>query len=116
MSALPAPPDISRPEPAWEMTLATPIFLSAAGMVGVCLTVVGIFQAVVHIGHVETLADELVAANALVFLLACGVAYLALRAQSTMQRRRWQRLADGVFMVALMLMGAICGLVAYELI
>jgi hypothetical protein len=98
------------------MTLATPIFLSAAGMVGVCLTVVGVFQAVVHLGRVETLADELVAADALVFLLACGVAYLALRAQSLTQRRRWQRLADGVFLFALALMGAICALVAYELI
>jgi hypothetical protein len=116
MPALPESPDISRPESPADMALATPIFLSAAGMVGVCLTVVGVFQAVVHIGQVETLADELVAANALVFLLACGVAYLALRAPSPQQRRRWQRVADGVFLFALTLMGAICALVAYELI
>ena len=66
MSALPAPPDPSRPESGDDMNLASPIFVGAAGMVGVCLTVIGVFRAVVHIGQVATLADDLVAANALI--------------------------------------------------
>ncbi|MBA3260483.1 MAG: hypothetical protein H0T68_13585 [Gemmatimonadales bacterium] len=32
------------------------------------------------------------------------------------QRRHWERLADGVFLFALTLTGAICVLIAYELI
>lgn len=112
----PASPDLSRPEPSGDLNLVSAIFIAAAGMVGVCLTVVGILQAVLHISQVETLADELVAATALVFLLACGFAYLALRVHSPAQQRRWVRLADGFFLIALTLIGAICAFIAYELI
>ncbi len=55
MSELPALPGSSRPEPSGDMNLASSIFIGAAGMVGVCLTVVGVFQAVLHLSRLETL-------------------------------------------------------------
>jgi len=39
-------------------------------MVGVCLTVIGLIRVVISLGTVDTLADDLLAADSLLFLIS----------------------------------------------
>ena len=60
-------------------SLMLAIFSVAAAMVGVCLTGIGLFQVVSSVRKVGSLVDELLAANAAIFLLCCLFSFLALR-------------------------------------
>jgi threonine/homoserine/homoserine lactone efflux protein len=84
-------------------------------MVGVCLTVLSLFRVLVHPGDVRTAGDSLLGLDALAFLLACFLAYVALRARARTTRHRMERWADGIFLLALALMGSVCLLLVYEL-
>jgi len=88
----------------------------SAGLVGVCLTVVGLFRLFRRVGEVASIADNLIAMNAIVFLFSCLFAYLALRSTSEIAWRRLERFADGLFLFGLSAMVLISALVAYELI
>lgn len=116
MPADPPPlPTPSEPSPR-ERDLSGHIFSVSAGLVGVCLTVVGLFRLFRKTGEVASVADNLIALDALVFLSACSFAYLALRTTRETKWRRLERLADGLFLLGLASMVIISGLIAYELI
>ena len=66
--------------------------------------------------HVDSIADNLLAVDALLFVGACFLAYLALRARQTRRARGLERVADVVFLGALAMMVGIGMLVAYEII
>jgi hypothetical protein len=99
-----------------ERSLSGQIFSVSAGLVGVCLTVVGIFHILKTQGTAQSLADNLVALDAIVFLSSCVSAYLALRSTSERRWRRLERCADALFLVGLAFMVVISGLIAYELV
>ncbi len=82
-------------------------------MVGVCLTVIGLVQVIVSIKTVETIADDLLAADALLFLIASLVAYWALRTPGAPRVAGLERIADGIFVCAIALMVAICGFMTF---
>jgi hypothetical protein len=110
----PSPPS---PEPTpRERDLSGHIFTVSAGLVGVCLTVIGLFNLFRRQGQAQTIADNLIAVDAMAFLFACLFAYLALRAPAELRWRRLERYADGLFLLGLVGMVVICSLVAYELI
>jgi hypothetical protein len=89
----------------------------SAGLVGVCLTVVGIFNFARRRGDPESsLADNLVAIDAIVFLFACLFTYLALRAPTKQRWRRLERYADLLFLAGLSAVVLIGALIAYDLI
>ena len=92
------------------------IFSSSATMVGVCLTVIGIFKAIMHFKAFDTFGDDLLAVDALLFLASCVISYFALRTRTTNRHRTIEKLADGIFLVALALMASACGLIAYAFI
>lgn len=91
------------------------IFTVSAAMVGVCLTVIGIIQIVIATRKADTIADDLLAADAVLFLIACVSAYWALRTRSIRRMHRLERFADGVFLVALLFMVVVCGFIVYAL-
>jgi len=100
-----------------ERTLSSHIFTVSAGLVGVCLTVVGIFNFSRHRGDPESsLADNLVAIDAMVLLFACLFAYLALRASTEQRWRRLERYADVLLLAGLSAMVLIAALIAYDLV
>lgn len=99
-----------------ETELSVHIFTVSANLVGVCLAVIGIFRAIDKLTSWNSIADDLLALDAIAFLLAGLLAYLSLRAKIRARRRRLERLADVALLAGLVLMVAICGLVAYELI
>lgn len=87
------------------------IFTVSAGMVGVCLTVIGLVRVVVSVRKVDTLADDLLAGDAVLFLLSCLSSYWALRTRSVRRMHRVERFAD--ILLALILMVFICGFITW---
>jgi hypothetical protein len=98
-----------------EEDICVHIFTVSAAMVGVCLTVIGLIRVVITFGEVDTLADDLLAADAFLFLIACLLSYWTLRTRSVCRMHRVERLADGAFIVAMILMTAICGFLTYAM-
>ncbi|MBA3441908.1 MAG: hypothetical protein H0T92_18775 [Pyrinomonadaceae bacterium] len=92
------------------------IFTASAALVGVCLTVIGIFRVTTELKSVSTIGDNLLAIDALGFLSSCILSYIALRTRRLGRKRAVERIADGIFLISLSLMAVICGMIAYEFI
>ena len=111
-----ATPIPDAPRSAAEVQLSAHIFAVSAGLVGVCLTVIGLFRVVVRSQNVDSIADNLLAIDALLFVVACFLAYLALRSSGTQRARKVEKVADVVFLSGLAMMVAVGALIAYEII
>ena len=92
------------------------VFSVSAAMVGVCLTVIGLFKLYTHIVELQTYGDELLAIDAVLFLISCLLSYWALRTRDRRRVRSLEIVADVVFLIALCLMALICGLITYALV
>lgn len=99
-----------------EAELAVHIVGVSAALVGVCLTVIGLIQLVLHLREWNTPADNILAGDAVLFLLACMLAYASLRSRSPGRRRKLERLADACFLFALVIMTLVCTVIAFELL
>jgi hypothetical protein len=99
-----------------EADLCIHIFTASAALVGVCLTVIGLIRIVVSTTKVGTIADDLLAADATLFMLSCLLAYWALRARSVRRMHRLERTADAIFIVGLLLMTIVCGVVTWAIL
>jgi hypothetical protein len=95
--------------------LCVHIFTVSAAMVGVCLTVIGIIRIVITMRSADSIADDILAADAVLFLVSCFASYVALRARSVRRMHRVERFADIVFIIALVVMVVVCGLITYEI-
>src|SRR2546425_12491678 len=84
-----------------EQDICIHIFTVSSAMVGVCLTVIGLVRVVITLGKADTLADDLLASDALLFLTSCLLSYGAMVARSFRRMHRIERAADGIFIVAL---------------
>ena len=82
-------------------------------MVGVCLTVIGLIRVVITVGRIDTLADNLLALDALLYVLCCFTSYWALRTRQERRMRRLERVADTLFLLAMLLMTVICGFITF---
>ena len=91
------------------------IFTVSAGMVGVCLTVIGLLRVVISIRRADTLADDILAINAILFLTACLSSYWALRTQNDRRMHRLERFADAVFILAMLVMVFACLFITYAI-
>jgi len=98
-----------------EEDICIHIFTVSAAMVGVCLTVIGVIRVVITLGKADTLADDLLASDALLFLTSCLLSYAALRARSFCRMHRIERAADVVFITAMVVMTLICGFITYAM-
>ena len=101
------------PENHLEEDISIHIFTVSSAMVGVCLTVIGLIRVVITFGKADTVADDLLAADAFLFLLSCLISYSALRTRSKRRMHRRERIADGIFILAMILMVVICGFITY---
>ncbi|TCV96055.1 hypothetical protein EC912_102404 [Luteibacter rhizovicinus] len=82
--------------------LCVHIFTASAGMVGVCLTVIGIIRVVISLRGTDTIADDLLAADAMFYLTSCFLSYWSLRTKRIARSHRIERAADAIFLVALL--------------
>jgi hypothetical protein len=84
-------------------------------MVGVCLTVIGLIRVVITLGKADTLADDCLAIDALLFLTSCLLSYWALRSRGLTRMHKVEQVADVVFIVAMIGMVVICALITYTI-
>jgi len=103
------------PDTHLEQDICIHIFTVSSAMVGVCLTVIGLIRVVITLGRADTLADDLVAGDALLFLLSCLLSYWALRSRSIRRMHRLEKVADGIFIIAMIGMVIICALITYNI-
>lgn len=101
------------PRSPLEEDVCIHIFSVSAAMVGVCLTVIGLIRIVITVGNSDTFADDLLAMDAILFLISCLLSYWALRTRNVRRMHRVERVADYVFVAAMVLMVIICGFVTY---
>jgi hypothetical protein len=90
-----------------EQDICIHIFSVSSAMVGVCLTVIGLIRVVITLGTVDTLADDFLAADALL------LSYWALRSRGLRRMHRLEKIADGIFIVAMIGMVVVCTLITY---
>jgi|SRR5689334_15987228 hypothetical protein len=98
-----------------EQDICIHIFTVSSAMVGVCLTVIGLIRVVITLGRADTLADDFLAGDALLFLVSCLLSYWALRSRSVHRMHRLERIADAIFIVAMIGMVIICALITYTI-
>jgi hypothetical protein len=98
-----------------EQDICIHIFTVSSAMVGVCLTVIGLVRVVITLGTADTLADDFLATDALLFLISCLLSYWALRSRGLRRMHRLERIADGIFIIAMIGMVVICALVTYTI-
>ncbi len=102
-----------KPRRELEEDICIHIFTVSSAMVGVCLTVIGLVRVVITLGKADTLADDLLAFDALLFLVCCLISYAALRSRGSRRMHRLERIADAVFIAAMIVMVLICGFITY---
>jgi hypothetical protein len=98
-----------------EEDISVHILSVSAAMVGVCLTVIGLLRVVISIQKEDTIGDDLLAVDAVLFLISCLLSYWALRTRTVRRMHNVERIADAVFMVALVLMVVVCVFVTYAI-
>lgn len=91
------------------------IFTASAGLVGVCLTVIGIIRVVISLRKADLIVDDLLAVDAIIYLISCLLAYWALRSRSVRRNHRLERLADGVFLLALTVTVISAGMITWAI-
>ncbi len=98
-----------------EQDICIHIFTVSSAMVGVCLTVIGLIRVVITLGNADTLADDLLAGDALLFLVSCLLSYWALRSRTLRRMHRLEKIADAIFIIAMIGMAVVCALVTYSI-
>jgi uncharacterized membrane protein len=98
-----------------EHDICIHIFTVSSAMVGVCLTVIGLIRVVITLGRADTLADDLLAGDALLFLISCLLSYWALRSRRLRRMHRLEKIADVTFIVAMIGMVIICAVITYTI-
>ena len=109
----PRPPDRNS-EHAFSHSLT--ILSVSSGMIGVCLTAIGLVRVFTHMSSVDTLCDDLIVVDSLLFGVA---ALLGFRNLDRFVRRRKEVslfVMDLVFLIALALMIVVCGFFAWSVI
>ncbi len=101
-------------EHAFTHTLT--VFSVAAGMIGVCLTAIGLVKIVSHAKKVETLCDDLIVIDAIIFGLAALLGFRGLRRFVRHQVLISHQVMDWTFLIGLGLMIVICGVFAWNLL
>src|SRR5712675_1051273 len=103
------------PDTHLEQDICIHIFTVSSAMVGVCLTVIGLIRVVIALGTADTLADDFLAADALLFLISCLLSYWALRSRGLRRMHHLERIADAIFIIAMIGMVAVCALITYTI-
>ena len=100
----------------FDEDLSIHIFSASATMLGICLTVIGLLRVVITVRGSQTLADDLLALDSILFLASCILSYVALRRRKTQRRHRLELLADRLFVAGLVPIVLASIIIVYQLI
>lgn len=98
-----------------EHELTMHVFTVSAGMVGVCLTAIGLLRLITSQTQVQTVGDDLLAIDALVFVSCACLAFWSFKTRHPRLRRRLRLTVDSLFLTGLVAMAAICSVIAYAI-
>lgn len=99
-----------------EQQLAIVVLSISAGLVGVCLTAIGLLRVHTGVAKVATIGDELLALDASLYMVCCLFAFWAIKTKRSRTRRVLGVLMDLLFMLALGFMVIVCGLITYTVV
>ena len=113
---MPPTPSLDPQKEQREHDLTMHIFAISAGLVGVCLTAIGLIRVVVSQTRIETVVEKLLAADALCFMSCCLLSFWSFKTYNPCHRILLRKVIDWLFMLALVFMVLVCMMVAYALI
>ena len=91
------------------------IFVASSAMVGVCITVIGIFQVVTTLRKEGPLGDDLLAINAIFYLITTILSYWSLRTRQLNRNHLLERFTDGLFLTALTWTTGVAGFITWAM-
>ncbi len=75
----------------------------SSGMVGACLTAIGLIGIVKSLNKIETVVDDLLAIGTLVFMVAAALSFVGMRTRVGRKWRHLVRVLDVIFCVGMLL-------------
>lgn len=100
---------------AREHDLTMHVFAVSSGMVGVCLTAIGLLRLIAAQTKAQTLGDDLLAVDAILFVVCAFLAFWSFKTKEPSIRRCLRFVVDTLFLSGLAGMGAICAVIAYAI-
>ena len=100
--------------PSIQNDLSIHILPTAATMVGVCLTAIGLVK-LVERQQGPSSVDEFLAIDSVLFCLSVVLSYGAIRWAGKRRAPRYERIADYLFTIGMVCMVVICVLFAFDL-
>src|SRR6478752_10649532 len=91
----------------------TTILSVSGAMVGVCLSAIGILGMIKSLRRFDTVCDDLLAADAFLFLSSAILSFLVLRTPLWRRRHPVAVGIDGIFCLALVVMVTVCGMLVW---
>ena len=110
------PEPVAEPAPIAGQKVYDYVFNHSLMMVGLCLTLLGLTRLMEGLKNLSTFADELLAANAVFFLVAGLLSYLALKQSRPGRRKNLGQAADVMFSLGIVCLVAICCVIALSLV
>jgi hypothetical protein len=107
---------LESPSEQREQVLTMHVFAVSAAMVGVCLTAIGILRLVAAQTQAQTIGDDLLALDAVVFVFSTTLAFWSFKTKHAVTRRRLRLAVDTLFLAGLTAMAGICAVIAYALL
>lgn len=102
--------------PVVERDIAIHIFTASSALVGVCLTVISIVGRITEGTMIHRFEDDLLAIDAMIFLVSCLLSYGALRVRGKGRMHRLETAADIVFIIGLFGLVLACGLIVWTVV
>jgi len=107
---------ISADDDARHERILERLLTAATSMTGICVGLLGAVNAFARSRNTETLADDVLALNALMFLVCCYLVVWGLRTGSRRMTARLLRVVETLFLASMTLLVAIGFFVVYSVL
>lgn len=85
-------------------------------LLGLCLTIISVVRGGSPGGRLDTIVDDILAVDALIFLVACFLSYAGMRSKHLRPMHKVESVADGAFLLGLAGLGLACVLLAWTVL
>ena len=86
---------------AQERDIAAHIFSASAVLLGLCLTIISVVRGNSQPDRLETVVDDILAVDGLIFLVACFLSYAGMRARHLRRMHKVESVADAAFLLGM---------------
>ncbi len=91
------------------------IFLISSGMVGVCLTAIGLMKILTTQLQISTLADDLLGFTAVLNMICCLAAFWSFRTRHKRRRGHLELFIELTFLLGLVMTAIACLMIVYTI-